>query len=203
MPAAAAGGAPATSAHEPSPLEVRINLLLAPLLARNYGAYIRDLGLSGTERILDFGSGAGTPAKLVARRLARGGGHLTCLDVSRRWLEVAARRLRRYGNVDLKLGEITDVGLPPSSYDAVFIHFALHEVGVGAREAVVRTMAHILKPGGAVFVREPVGMNGFRIQSAATLFGRAGLVMEKGTEDGLPLVGLAFTGVFRKPGPAA
>jgi ubiquinone/menaquinone biosynthesis C-methylase UbiE len=92
-----------------------------------YSRYIRTLGLTGTERVLDFGSGSGIGARHLAALLKRGG-HLTCVDTSRSLTAKARRRLRRYPNVDFRVGELPALALPGGSYQVVFIHYVLHEL---------------------------------------------------------------------------
>ena len=91
--------------HEPSPLEVWITVAAGTFARPVYSKYVDWMSLQGHERVLDFGSGAGTPARLVARKLLKGGGQVTCVDVSQVWLKTARKRLARYPNVAFKLGE--------------------------------------------------------------------------------------------------
>jgi len=117
---------------------------------------VEGLGLRGDERVLDFGTGAGTPARYLATRLQRAGGHLTCLDVSQRWQAVARRRLRRFDHVDFVLGDVRTAQLDEGSFDLVFIHFVLHEIPAGERPATVRRLAQLLSEGGRLAIREPL-----------------------------------------------
>jgi ubiquinone/menaquinone biosynthesis C-methylase UbiE len=105
------------SGYEPSPLEVGLTLLLArPILGRYHARRVRDLGLLGDERVLDYGSGPGLAARHLARALSKGGGMLTCVDVSSRWLESARRALRGYTNIEFRLGDIWTLGLVGETY---------------------------------------------------------------------------------------
>lgn len=63
-----------------------------------YTKYIKTLGLSGNENILDFGSGSGAGSKHLAKLIQDKEGSLTCLDTSIYWTSVAKRRLRHYKN---------------------------------------------------------------------------------------------------------
>ena len=121
-----------------------------------YSKYVDRMSLQGHERVLDFGSGAGTPARMLARKLLKGGGQVTCVDVSRVWLETARRRLARYPNVKFKLGEISSLGLPDAAYDVVLVHFVLHDIPAAERPRVVQHLARKLAPGGKLFIREPL-----------------------------------------------
>jgi SAM-dependent methyltransferase len=71
---------------EPSSLvRAAYRLLYDPLRAGYLRRLVGSLELTGRERVLDFGSGAGSEAVYLARALQRGG-RLTCLDVSPTWL---------------------------------------------------------------------------------------------------------------------
>ena len=56
--------------HEPSSLEVFITIAVGNLFGSVYKTAVESLELQGNERVLDFGSGAGTPARFLARKLA-------------------------------------------------------------------------------------------------------------------------------------
>ncbi|HEY9247424.1 MAG TPA: class I SAM-dependent methyltransferase, partial [Candidatus Methanoperedens sp.] len=86
---------------------------------------INSLDLKGNERVLDFGAGSGVCSKHLAARLLKGGGHLTCLDISRVWQDVIKKTLKRYPNVDYVLGDITTLNIPTASFDAILSHFVI------------------------------------------------------------------------------
>ncbi len=48
--------------------------------------YVKSLNLSGTEKILEYGSGSGALSRHIAPILLKGGGHLTCVDISQKWM---------------------------------------------------------------------------------------------------------------------
>ncbi|MGE5576093.1 MAG: class I SAM-dependent methyltransferase [Syntrophothermus sp.] len=92
-----------------------------------YTRHIRSLGLKGTERTLDFGSGSGACSRHLTALLQKDG-HLTCVDTSHFMPGKARKRLGRYANIDFQVGELPELGLPEKSFDVVFVHYALHEV---------------------------------------------------------------------------
>jgi SAM-dependent methyltransferase len=134
-----------------------------PLRSRQLRRLVASLGLDGSERVLVFGSGAGSEATYVAAALKRGG-RVTCLDISTVWLAEAQRRLRRHPNVDFVLGEAPLVGLVPASFDLVLAHYAIHDVDRSALPATLTALAGALKTGGRFVVVEPAG--GSHIQHA-------------------------------------
>lgn len=125
------------------------------LVAPVYRRYVESFGLNGNERVLDFGAGSGRLSRYIARRLLKGGGRLTCVDVSEAWMRSLQKKLRRYPNVDFKLGEITSLGIEDASHDAVVIHFVLHHVEQASRQATIAALARTLKENGKLFIREP------------------------------------------------
>lgn len=141
--------------HEPNSLEVLVTRAAGALVHSVYEDYVNSLELRGDERVLDFGSGAGAPARYLADRLLPGGGQLTCLDISHVWLDVCRQHLHDTPNVTFVLGDITTLDLPPASFDAVFIHFVLHDIPAGERLPIVAALARVLTPDGRVFIREP------------------------------------------------
>ncbi len=148
---------PLTSTYEPPDLEVQLTLALGlTVLSPYYRSFARSLNLRGDERVLDFGAGAGICSRHIADRLQRGG-HLDCVDVSRRWQEVIRNTLRRYVNVGYHLGHITTVDLPDAGFDVVIVHFVLHDIPATERSTVMASLARKLKPGGRLIVREPQG----------------------------------------------
>jgi ubiquinone/menaquinone biosynthesis C-methylase UbiE len=189
------------SVPEPSDLEIRITVLAGALAAPIYRAYVERLGLRGDERVLDFGTGSGNPARYLARILQRGGGQLTCVDVSERWMAVARRRLRNFANIDFKLGEIASLGLPDAGYDVVFIHFVLHDIPAGERPAIAAALARTLRPGGRLFVREPLRF--IAQEELAGLMRGAGLAQVSAASANVFTQGLVYEGIFRHDTPAS
>jgi ubiquinone/menaquinone biosynthesis C-methylase UbiE len=152
--------------------------------------------LHGDERVLDFGAGAGICSRHIAACLQRGG-HLDCVDVSRRWQEVIRNTLRRYANVGYHLGHITTVDLPDAGFDVGVVHFVLHDIPATERPTVVASLARKLKPGGRLIVREPQGEGLARdeLEQLASASGLrpAGLVARN------VFIGAVFDAVFTHP----
>jgi len=141
-----------------------------------YRRFVRGLGLRGDERVLDFGSGSGAEARYLAPLLERGGGHLTCVDISPVWLAEIRKVLRRFRNVDYRLGRLWELGLSAASYDAIVAHYVLHDVPVEERARVVGEFVRLLRPGGRVFTRDPSASGkGLQTVQLSHLLGGAGL----------------------------
>jgi len=185
----------AISTYEPPPLEIRLTLALGlTVLSPYYQRFVRDLNLRGDERVLDFGSGSGICSRHIAARLQKGGGHLDCVDISRGWMNVVRKTLRRYSNVGYHLGHITEIDLPDSAFDMVVIHFVLHDIPAAERPGVVNSLARRLRPQGRLIVREPQG-EGLGLDELRQLAEQAGLVPSKINVRKL-LIGHVYDGHF-------
>lgn len=141
-------------AYEPSPLEVRITRLAGRIISLFYRDYALSLGLTGSEKVLDYGSGSGNLSRHLAEIL-KNGGRLTCADVSEEWQKVIRQELRRFNNVDYYLGDIRNLNLADGSFQAVVMHFVMHEIPARERAEQAACLVKKLAPGGRMLVREP------------------------------------------------
>jgi len=139
--------------HEPTCLDIFLTRLAFFIYGKAvYQSFAERLPLEGWERVLDFGCGMGTVAYYAAKKLPYG--QLTCLDVSRRWLDACRKTLRSYGNILYLHG-----GYPllaSESFDVAYCHFVLHDIAESELERVIPALANTLKPGGILIFREPL-----------------------------------------------
>ena len=139
--------------YEPTRLEIFLTRLAFFLCGKTiYQAFANNLPLEDGEWVLDFGCGMGTVAYYAAKKLPNG--HLTCLDISERWLKVCRKTLHSYGNVTFFLGEAQL--LSNESFDVVYCHYVLHDISDSELEKVIPVLVKSLKPGGALVLREPL-----------------------------------------------
>lgn len=105
-------------------------------------------GFAG-KRVADIGSGPGQYALEFARR----GAHVTCVDVSRRYLEIARRTFLEAGReAEFILAYMDDVGeLAPKQFDLIFSnvcwYYCLGDCSFAA------SLLRALKKGGGVAIR--------------------------------------------------
>jgi len=140
-----------------------------------YRAYIDTFQLKGDEKVLDFGCGGGAGSRCLANRLGPKG-HLTCVDISSRWIAIAQRRLRRYRNVKCTCGDIRTLEILDSSFDVVSMVHVIHDIAPQERQGIVAALSRKLKAGGTLFIREPIKTShGMPVEEIHLLLSRAGL----------------------------
>lgn len=155
---------------------------------------VKRLDLQGTERVLDFGCGGGIAGRYLAKKL-REGGHVTCLDISKPFVEIARKKLRKFSNVDVVQGDVRSVDLPAESYDLVVVLHVLHDIPPPERAPVVSRLAELIAPGARAFVFEPTRVShGMPVTEIRRHFTRAGL--EEGDHEATKKI---YSGSFHKP----
>ncbi|HPV42766.1 MAG TPA: class I SAM-dependent methyltransferase [Spirochaetota bacterium] len=160
----------------PSKLLIKYEIFISGILMRPaYHNFVRNLKLTGNENILDFGSGSGGEAIHLAELIKDKKGRLTCLDISPSWLQVVKYRLTDYENIDFIEGDITAQKIPGNTFDAVVVRLVLHDIPEDRRQPIINYFHAILKPGGSVYIYEPVdGGHAIDEKDMRSLFKRAG-----------------------------
>jgi len=118
-----------------------------------YARDIRNLTLKGGESVLDFGCGGGTAAKNLVRFLGPQG-YLLGVDTSPYWVDIAAKRLKKYPNAQIKLGDIRTMNIPERSMDAILAVHVLHHISQAERLQLAMALPRLLKKKGRLVVRE-------------------------------------------------
>jgi len=184
--------------QEPGLFEVQITLFLGKaLVSSQYKQYVDELDMRGDEVMLDYGSGSGVCSRFLAQRLLRGGGHLTCMDVSCVWIEVVQKTLKDFPNVDFRCGDIRHLDIRDGSYDALFIHFVLHDIEHAERPEIVKQLLAKLKSGGRLFLREPTD-RGIPVEEIRHLMARNQLDEISHTTSRTWFTGPLYQGVYVK-----
>lgn len=107
------------------------------------------------KRIADVGAGEGFYSLRIARAVGPSG-RVTAVDVSDTYLEKLRARLQQDNvtNVDVVVGALDDPRLPATTFDAVLIYNAYHEMTTP--EAILKAIFIALKPGGRLVMSEPL-----------------------------------------------
>jgi SAM-dependent methyltransferase len=118
---------------------------------RTSKSVIQDLLPLENAVVVDVGCGDGTLARMMARR----GAHVTGIEVSPRQL-AKARAATAVGDERYMQGIAEDLPLKNRSADIVVFFNSLHHVEEPGLFKALREAARVLKPGGILFVSEPL-----------------------------------------------
>jgi 2-polyprenyl-3-methyl-5-hydroxy-6-metoxy-1,4-benzoquinol methylase len=166
-----------------------------------YRRFVESFDLNGEEKVLDFGCGPGAASTFIAQTLEKKDGELTCLDISKIWIERARKNLSRFPNVEYYAEDIKKWGKKTNYFNVVVIHFMLHDIDKSERQEVVRALAKKMKANAKLFIREPTKEgHGMRPKEIQELMFKSGL---KETESKITksfFMGALYTGIFNKTG---
>jgi len=101
--------------------------------------------------VVDVGCGEGSMDRLLARK----GAHVTGIDISAELLD-RARGAPVVADERYMEGRAEDLPLDPASADIVIFFNSLHHVDVDGMAKALREAARVLKPGGVLYVAEPL-----------------------------------------------
>jgi MPBQ/MSBQ methyltransferase len=110
------------------------------------------VGFTGTERVLDVGSGLGGPSRYLAWRY---GCQVSGVDLTAEFVRVAEMLTRMTGlvdKVDYRQGNALDLPYEDASFDVVWSQNAA--MNIVDRERLYREMRRVLKPGGRLALQE-------------------------------------------------
>jgi ubiquinone/menaquinone biosynthesis C-methylase UbiE len=139
--------------QEPSRFEIFLTRLAFIFYGKSvYQSFANRLPLAGNEQVLDFGCGMGTVAYYTAKRLKSG--HLTCVDISSRWLKICRKTLRRHTNVTIAQADVHS--LTENSLNMIYCHFVLHDISEDELKIIIPSLVKVLKSGGVLIFREPL-----------------------------------------------
>jgi len=162
--------------RDPSGVDLALDWLFHDLMRRRQNRRLaEELELGGQERVMDFGSGSGALSRYIAHQL-RDGGSLTLVDLSPKLMGVAKKKLRRFNNIEYKVGDIGKLGIPDKSYDVVHARHVLHHIAENQRLRVVQELSGKLKKNGWMFIREVSKKDhGIPLKVIQTLTAKSGL----------------------------
>ena len=187
------------SITEPSKISIRVHeFFWLKLMKGYYRRFVVSFGLKGNEMVLDFGCGPGSTSKFIAQIVEKGGGELTCLDLSKTWIERARKHLSRFSNVEYYAQDIRKWDEKNNYFDAAVIHFMLHDIDKSERQEVVRALAEKMKAGAKLFMREPTKEgHGMRPEEIRELMLENGLEETDSKTAKKFMMGIIYTGIFR------
>ncbi|HVG18240.1 MAG TPA: class I SAM-dependent methyltransferase [Blastocatellia bacterium] len=136
---------------------------------RDYAPWMREvIGFDryAGKRVLEVGCGTGTDLL----EFARGGAHVTGVDLTPRSIEIARRRFEVYGyEGEFAIGDAEDLGFPDESFDAVYSFGVLHHTPDTKR--AIGEAHRVLRRGGRAIVM---------IYHRASLYYWGGLAFKRG-----------------------
>ncbi|MDA3929537.1 MAG: methyltransferase domain-containing protein [Prolixibacteraceae bacterium] len=183
---------------EPRKIAVYMQQAIRPISKRYYYSnYVNELPLNSSDNILEIGSGIGAMAELLAQKVPDG--QLTCVDVSDNYISVASRNLRIYSNILIQKGQLNSLRLKQQLFDSIILHFVLHDIPVSSREIIISQMFDLLRPGGKVYIREPLKeSHGMPTTEISKLFNEAGFYPLFQEESKIRIVGEVVTACYAK-----
>ena len=116
------------------------------------------IGLDGSERVLDVGSGIGGPSRFLASRY---GCHVTGIDLTAEFCRVAEMLTRLTGltgRVSYRPGNALDLPFDDMSFDVVWSQNA--SMNIADRDRLYAEMYRVLKTGGRLALQEVVSGQG-------------------------------------------
>jgi len=134
-----------------------LNHLLSVGLDRRWRARaVRELSLTGRERVLDLCTGTGDLGfALLQAKAGKGAADVVGIDFSHEMLKVAVAKARTSpygGRFHLGRGDAMNLPLPGAAFDAAAIGFGIRNVQ--RPDAALREIARVLKPGGRLAILE-------------------------------------------------
>lgn len=116
--------------------------------------FVATAGVQIGQEVLDLAGGTGDIAALLSRRVGNSG-RVVLSDINAAMLEVGRRRLEDRGiagNIEYALANAENLPFAGQRFDAVTIAFGLRNVT--DKDAALREMYRVLKPGGQVHILE-------------------------------------------------
>ncbi len=117
---------------------------------------VRELSLTGSERVLDMCTGTADFAVEAATSRAGHAASVIGIDFAGEMLRIGLEKIRKSdlaGRIHLVRGDATNVPLPDACVDAAMVGFGIRNVV--DRERAIAEFARVLRPGGRLVILEP------------------------------------------------
>lgn len=139
---------------EPSKTEVMLTELAGLVVRGYYRDFVNSINIHSESTVLDYCSGSGIIASLIAKRLEKGS--LVCADVSQSWLNRTMARNNRYSHITGVHLRNFNEPLGPRLFDRIVVHYVLHDFPTEYRIPILRHLAINLDAKGLLVIREPL-----------------------------------------------
>lgn len=178
--------------NEPSYLRIFISKLLFFLYRKSvYEKFANRLPIEGNEQVLDFGCGMGSVAYYVTKKLPYG--HLTCFDISKKWLKVCRKTMSKYKNVTFINSDF--INLSSNCFDIIYCHFVLHKVS--NLEKIILLLIRTLKKDGLLILKEPI-KDIDKLNDINMLIKKYNLTLKKSRITDSPFIGSSIESIYIK-----
>jgi ubiquinone/menaquinone biosynthesis C-methylase UbiE len=160
-------------------------------------ALLDQAALEPAQRVLDIGCGTGTMVTLIKRLYPSV--EVVGLDPDPKALARARRKAQREAaSIQLDQGFADKLPYPDSSFDRVFSSFMFHHLQSGDKEATLREVLRVLKPGGLFGLLDFGGPESGRAGLLARLFHSSQVLRDNSEDQVLALLSEAgFAGAAR------
>lgn len=120
------------------------------------------------DHVLECACGTGAISVCVAPVCA----HLTATDFSKEMLKRAARKAKKFPNMDVAFADITSLGFGDNRFDKVIAGNVIHLLD--NPNGAIAELVRVCKPGGKVIIPTYINMTEGKTGKIAALFGKAG-----------------------------
>lgn len=185
--------------YEPTKSEIYYSKIMGKIIRPiYYKKFVKNMNLSGKEKVLVYGSGTGCESIYICANM-KAKGLLTCVDVSKTWMDMLKENLGKKHNIEYKLGHIWDIDIKENFYDLIIIHFVLHDIEKDIRIRCIKTLKDKLKKKGKILIREPISeTHGMPMKEVLDIMTEAHLKKIKLVEDKYIFLGKILDGIFEK-----
>lgn len=125
---------------------------------------VQEFGLPPKLSLLDFGSGTGSSVSFFLRHIREA--NITCLDVSRKSLDIGSRRFK--GKAEFKHFDGRTIPVPNNTFHLVFAACVFHHIPHDAHERLLSEILRILRPNGIFIVFEHNPYNPLTVRAVNT-----------------------------------